>query len=192
MARPPSGQIVERDGKQGRTFALGFRAYGKREYVTTTATNRAEAEEQLAYILAQVKRGTWRPPAAPETPKQEPTFHEFGVRGWPRGSSRDSRRGRSPTSSGHSSCTCSRTSRATGSLRSRLSSSTATRSRRSANAKRSRRREPKPRQRASVAASEVCRTARSTTRFPTSRRCSRRPSSTACSRRTRRAGSGGG
>ena len=77
MARPPSGQIVERDGKQGRTFALRFRAYGKREYVTTTATNRAEAEEQLAYILAQVKRGTWRPPAAPETPKQEPTFHEF-------------------------------------------------------------------------------------------------------------------
>ena len=34
MARPPTGQVLERAGKRGRTFAIRFRAYGKREYVT--------------------------------------------------------------------------------------------------------------------------------------------------------------
>ena len=34
MARPASGQVVIRQGKQGKTFALRFRAYGERQYVT--------------------------------------------------------------------------------------------------------------------------------------------------------------
>ena len=34
MARAATGQIVERKRKAGTTFAIRFRAYGKREFIT--------------------------------------------------------------------------------------------------------------------------------------------------------------
>jgi integrase len=79
MARPPTGQVLERNGKRGRVFALRFRAYGQRQYVTTEATTRAEAEDALATVLAEVKLGIWRAPTidVDQAPKPEPTFHEF-------------------------------------------------------------------------------------------------------------------
>jgi hypothetical protein len=78
MARPPTGQIIERDGTRGRTFGLRFRAYGQRRYVTAEARTRADADIELADILADVRRGIWRPPAPePEPPKEEPDFHAF-------------------------------------------------------------------------------------------------------------------
>jgi integrase len=79
MARQSTGQVLERRGKRGRTFALRFRAYGERRYVTTTAASHEEAKTELANVLADVRRGTWRPPVThePEAPKEEPTFHEF-------------------------------------------------------------------------------------------------------------------
>jgi integrase len=42
-------------------------------------TTRLEAETELQNILADVRRGIWRPPISeqPEAPKAEPTFHEF-------------------------------------------------------------------------------------------------------------------
>jgi hypothetical protein len=58
----PSEVRRARYGKRGRTFALRFRAYGKRNYVTTTATSREEAQTELANVLADVRRGIWRPP----------------------------------------------------------------------------------------------------------------------------------
>jgi integrase len=80
MTRPATGQVIERNGARGRTFALRFRAYGKRHHITTRAATRTEAETELANILADVRRGLWQPPkAAPiveETP-EEPTFHEL-------------------------------------------------------------------------------------------------------------------
>jgi hypothetical protein len=42
--RPSTGQIIERPGKRGTTFGLRFRAYGKRHYVTASATTHQEAE----------------------------------------------------------------------------------------------------------------------------------------------------
>ena len=79
MARRPTGQVIVRRGRRGTTYALRFRAYGKREYVTTQATTREEAETQLHYVLADVGRGIWRTPVRhePEPPKEEPTFHVF-------------------------------------------------------------------------------------------------------------------
>lgn len=81
MARLATGQVLERDGKQGRTYALRFRAYGQRQYATLgTAEDgwtRARAEEELQNVLADVRRGIWRPPAPAPEPKPEPTFHEF-------------------------------------------------------------------------------------------------------------------
>jgi integrase len=78
MARPPTGQVVERDGKRGRTFAIRFRAYGERHYITTAATSREEAERELRHVLADVERGRWQAPRREEPEViSEPTFHEF-------------------------------------------------------------------------------------------------------------------
>jgi hypothetical protein len=84
MARRSTGQVLERRGAKGRAFALRFRAYGRRHYVTlgTSAEGwtRQTAQTELENILADVRRGTWtpaRPTAAVEEPQAEPTFHVF-------------------------------------------------------------------------------------------------------------------
>ncbi len=78
MPRPRTGQIVERDTSEGRTYALRFTAYGRREYVTlgSDGWTRQRAEEELANVLADVRRGNWRK-GSPESVKPEPSFHEF-------------------------------------------------------------------------------------------------------------------
>ncbi len=83
MPRRPTGQVLERERDGALVFALRFRAYGERRYVTlgTTAQGwtRRKAEEELANILADVRRGIWQPAKAQESkaPETEPTFHEF-------------------------------------------------------------------------------------------------------------------
>lgn len=66
MARKATGQVVEREGKRGRTYALRFRAYGQRQYVTLGTAEegwtRRKAELELENVLADVRRGIWRPP----------------------------------------------------------------------------------------------------------------------------------
>jgi integrase len=77
MPRPASGQIIERRGQRG--YAVRFRAYGRRHYVTLEATTRAQARVELENILADVRRNIWRPPEAEAVvaPREEPTFHVF-------------------------------------------------------------------------------------------------------------------
>lgn len=83
MPRRPTGQVLERERDGGRVFALRFRAYGERRYVTlgTTAEawTRKKAEEELANVLADVRREIWQPQKVGEAsgPETEPTFHEF-------------------------------------------------------------------------------------------------------------------
>jgi integrase len=85
MARKASGQVVELDRKRGRTFALRFRAYGRRHYLTLGTVeegwSRQRAEEELQNVLADVRRGIWRRPepasVATVADRGEPTFHEF-------------------------------------------------------------------------------------------------------------------
>src|SRR5437588_272038 len=84
MARPPTGQVIVRHGRRGTAFALRFRAYGKREYVAlgTVADgwDRRRAEVELENVLADVRRGLWKPAPPVEViqePEQEPTFHEL-------------------------------------------------------------------------------------------------------------------
>src|SRR4051794_30793659 len=82
MARSPTGTIVERAGKDGAVrYAIRFRVPGLgRQYQTLDAATYAEADEELQYVLGQVKRGEWQPPApAPivEEAKAEPTLHAF-------------------------------------------------------------------------------------------------------------------
>ena len=86
MARRSEGQVVERHWKSGRGYALRFRAYGERQYLTlgpeTEDWNRKRAEEELANVMADVRRGIWVPPmrrprragAAGEASDAMPTF----------------------------------------------------------------------------------------------------------------------
>jgi integrase len=81
LPRKPTGQIIE--PKDGRAWAIRFRAYGKRRYVTLGTReegwNRERVERELSHVMADVERGIWRPPEPdPEpVPKSEPSFHEF-------------------------------------------------------------------------------------------------------------------
>jgi len=83
MARKATGQVVVTKPRSGRTFALRFRAYGKRRYVRLGTAEqgwtRQKAEEELANVLADVRRGIWNPARDSETveTEEEPTFHQF-------------------------------------------------------------------------------------------------------------------
>jgi integrase len=85
MPRPATGQVVDYRTKHGRVFALRFRAYGKRRWVTLGAADDgwtfARADEELRNVLADVRRGIWRAPEPEpvEEPREEPTFHEFAT-----------------------------------------------------------------------------------------------------------------
>ena len=83
MPRPATGQVVVDERRCSPTFGLRFRAYGKREYVTLGTTDegwtRAKAQTELQNILADIRRGIWRPPVAEvvQAPREIPTFHVF-------------------------------------------------------------------------------------------------------------------
>ena len=82
MAKRPTGEVIERERKSGRVFALRFRAYGRRHFVTLGGAGdgwtRQKAEVELRHVLADVERGLWAPGVAhaAEAPAA-PTFHEF-------------------------------------------------------------------------------------------------------------------
>jgi integrase len=84
MARNLTGQVLELNRKGGRTYALRFYAYSKRRYLTLGTAgdgwSRQRAEEELANVLADVRRGIWKPPESRKPMKEppaEPTFHQF-------------------------------------------------------------------------------------------------------------------
>lgn len=75
MSDQATGQVLELDRKVGRTFALRFRAYGKRRYLrlgtAAEGWSRHKTEDEMANVLADVRRGIWRPHAPQEA--KEPT-----------------------------------------------------------------------------------------------------------------------
>jgi integrase len=85
MARPATGNVVEKRTKRGMVFAIRFPVPGRpREYERLGGSwegwNRERAEAKLQDTMALVRMGKWRPPepeSTPEPPKPEPTFHEF-------------------------------------------------------------------------------------------------------------------
>jgi integrase len=83
MPKAATGQIVVKETAAGRVYALRFRAYGQRQYLTlgTAADgwNHTRAQEELENVLADVRRGIWRPPVPVVVPAAavDPTFHEF-------------------------------------------------------------------------------------------------------------------
>ena len=83
MARTATGTIIPHPGRDGRTYrSLRFTAYGKRRYVSLGPVSASAAEQELRHVMADVERGTWKPPNAVEAPPEaEParTFHEYVV-----------------------------------------------------------------------------------------------------------------
>ncbi len=85
MARESTGQVLERKGKRGITYAARVRAYGKRHYLSLGYSwegyNRRRADTELQNILADIRRGTWKPPQPEPTATHvgDPTFHEFAT-----------------------------------------------------------------------------------------------------------------
>jgi len=83
MARSASGQVVKRETARGVVYALRFRAYGRRHYVTLGARadgwTRARADVELQNVLADVRRGIWKPAVAEPiiAAPRDPAFHEF-------------------------------------------------------------------------------------------------------------------
>ena len=92
MARQPTGAIIEHTGHDGRIYrGLRFSAYGKRRFQSLGPVSAREAERELRHVLADVERGTWQAPTAPEpTPEQTPvpTFHQLAEQWWVRHSPR--------------------------------------------------------------------------------------------------------
>jgi integrase len=87
MPRQATGQIVVDERRRSPTFGLRFRAYGRREYVNLGTADEGwtqeKAQTELQNILADVRRGIWKPPAPAPAPaiEQDPLFHEFAS-GW--------------------------------------------------------------------------------------------------------------
>lgn len=66
MAKRAKGEVLARDWKAGRGFALRFYAYGRRRYLSLgferDGWSAERAEEELENVLADVRRGLWAPP----------------------------------------------------------------------------------------------------------------------------------
>jgi len=66
VAKRAKGEVLVRDWKAGRGFALRFPAYGRRRYLTLGLESDGwtfeRAEEELQNVLADVRRGLWTPP----------------------------------------------------------------------------------------------------------------------------------
>src|SRR4051794_25336960 len=64
MARPATGQVIERETAAGVSYSLRFRANGARRFVllgyASQGWTRARAEDELANVMADVRRGLWR------------------------------------------------------------------------------------------------------------------------------------
>jgi len=83
VARRATGQVLEYDLRQGRTYALRFHAYGARQHITLGSAadgwSRPRADAELQNVLADGRRGIWVPAReepAP-APATDPIFHEF-------------------------------------------------------------------------------------------------------------------
>jgi integrase len=69
--------------RESGAWALRFRAYGRRQYVTLGAPEdgwtQAKAQTELHNVLADVRRGIWQPAEPEPAPEvnRDPTFHEF-------------------------------------------------------------------------------------------------------------------
>jgi integrase len=82
VRRKSTGGVVEKATKRGTSYGIRYRAGGRRIFQlvgsSANGTTRQDAERELAFQLALIARGEWRPPVAEAEPvRQIPTFHVF-------------------------------------------------------------------------------------------------------------------
>ena len=81
MARPAKGSVVRDERWSSTTYSLRFTAHGERRWTTLGSEadgwTQARAEQELADVLADVRRGIWRPAQPAVAPRAVPTFHAF-------------------------------------------------------------------------------------------------------------------
>jgi integrase len=83
MGRPATGQVLLDTRGESPRFAMRFRAYGKRHYLSLGSEadgwTHAKAALELQNILADVRRGSWSAPhPEPAAPvESDPRFHDF-------------------------------------------------------------------------------------------------------------------
>src|SRR5262245_33427525 len=82
MARPATGQVIERAGKRGVTFAIRFTLpSGERRQVRLGSASdgwtRRRAEEELQAVLADARRGRANDLASPPAVKPDQLFASF-------------------------------------------------------------------------------------------------------------------
>ena len=83
MARPATGQIVERESSEAVSTGFGsartVRASTSPLEPLRRGVPRARAESELANVLADVRRGIWQPIDRTDSvaPAEVPTFHVF-------------------------------------------------------------------------------------------------------------------
>jgi integrase len=79
-----AGTVIPPKGRR-RSWAVRFKAYGKRHFVTLgrpeDGWNRQRADAELRHILADAERGIWKPydPPAIQIPQEMPVFEEFAA-----------------------------------------------------------------------------------------------------------------
>jgi integrase len=109
MARPATGNIMEDRRTKDTVYGLRFRVNGQRQYQRLGSRSegwtRAKAEEARKDIQAEVRLGTWQPPApatasAIEEPREVPTFWAFAREWFARRCDEGGRRGKGLTERG--------------------------------------------------------------------------------------------
>jgi hypothetical protein len=170
MARPPTGAIIEKRTTRGTSYALRFRAYGQRRYVTlgTTKDGWNRRAPKMSCRMSSPTCAAGSGGRLPPHPKLRSSQTRPFTRSRANGSALTGESGRPTpcsTTSGSCAITCSASSPSTGCPRSRSPRSTAT-----AKARSTRHRSPP---------------SRSTRRSPASGKSSRSQSSMSCSPATR-------
>jgi hypothetical protein len=89
MIASKEGEVLVRERKRGRVYALRFRAYGKRRYLTLGYAREGwtwrRANEELKNTMADVRRRRWVPPHGMRCrgknpkPAEVPFFGPFAV-----------------------------------------------------------------------------------------------------------------
>jgi len=81
MPRPLKGSVRRDDRWASPTYSIRFTANGQRQTVTLGSEadgwTQARAEQELTTVLADVRRGIWKPAQPAPAPREAATFHEF-------------------------------------------------------------------------------------------------------------------
>jgi hypothetical protein len=84
MSRRSTGGVVEKATSRGTNYGIRYRAGGRRVFQlvgnSADGVTRDDAQRELDFQLALVRRGEWQPPVEAEPVREIPTLHEAASR----------------------------------------------------------------------------------------------------------------